>query len=66
MVKIKDAVKHSIEIINLRRLHNFFLGQLMFETVKELEKLTIDSFKGAAYEATGAPILTQPKNASSN
>lgn len=38
----------------------------MFETVKELEKLTIDSFKGAAYEATGAPILTQPKNASSN
>ena len=38
----------------------------MFETVKELEKLTIDSFRGAVYEATGAPILTQPKNASSN
>ena len=38
----------------------------MFDSMKQLEKLTRDSFKGAAYEAAVSPRPTQPTNTPSD
>mmetsp|Transcript_12474 Transcript_12474/g.23758 ORF Transcript_12474/g.23758 Transcript_12474/m.23758 type:complete len:594 (+) Transcript_12474:114-1895(+) len=48
--KIKDAMKRSVEVINLRRLQKLLLGHLTFDEMKELRKLTRNSFVGDAYE----------------
>ena len=56
--------KNQAEVINLRRLQKLLLGQLTFDSIKQLEKLTKASFKGNAYEAAGAPpAAAEPKNA---
>ena len=59
------AEKNQAEVINLRRLQKLLLGQLTFDSIKQLEKLTKALFKGNAYEAAGAPpaAATEPTNA---
>ena len=65
--KFKTAVKNQAEFINLRRLQKLLLGQLTFESTKQLEKLTKASFKGNACEAGGAPpAAAEPTNALSH
>ena len=54
------AEKNDAEIINLRRVQKLLLGQLTFESIEDLEKLTKASFKGNAYEAAGAPPSVEP------
>jgi len=54
-MRINNAQKRKVEIINLRRLQKLLLGQLTFESIKQLERLTKDSFKGDAYEAASSP-----------
>ena len=49
--KIKRALERHVVVINLRRLQKLLLGQLTIEELKQLERLTKDSFKGNAYEA---------------
>ena len=58
-IKIRDAGKNNIEIINLRRLQKLLLRQLTVDSIKQLEKLTKDLFKAVAYEPAGAPLLEQ-------
>ena len=61
------AKKNDAEIINLRRVQKLLLGQLTFESIKDLENLTKASFKGNAYEAAGAPpASTEQTNADLN
>ena len=58
------AKKNQAEVINLRRLQKLLLGQLTFDSIKQLEKLTKASFNGNAYEAAGAPLAAaEPTNA---
>ena len=57
--KIKDAGKRSVEVINLHRLERLLLGKVTFEQLKQLGKLTKDSFKGDAYQPAGLPVATQ-------
>ena len=49
------AEKNQAEVINLRRLQKLLLGQLTFNDIKQLEKLTKALFKGNACEAAEAP-----------
>ena len=59
--------KNQAEVINLRQLQKLLIGQLTFDSIKQLEKLTKESFKGNAYEATGAPAAaSEPMNALSH
>ena len=59
--------KNQAEVINLRRLQKLLLGQLTFNNIKQLEKLTKASFKGKAYEAVGVPpAAAEPTNAMSH
>ena len=61
------AEKNQAEVINLRRLQKLLLGQLTFNDIKQLEKLTKASFKGNAYEAAGAPpVAAETMNAMSH
>ena len=61
------AEKNQAGVINLRRLQQLLLGQLTFDSIKQLEKLTKASFKGNAYEAAGAPpAAADPTNALSH
>ena len=65
--KFKMAEKNQAEVINLCRLQKLLLGQLTFNDIKQLEKLTKASFKGNAYEAAGAPpAAAEPTNAMSH
>ena len=52
---MNGAKMRSVEIMNLRRLQKLLLGQLTFKSIKQLEKLTNDSFNGDAYEAASSP-----------
>ena len=52
------AEKNHAEVINLRRLQKLLSGQLTFNDIKQLEKLTKASFKGNAYKAAGSPPAT--------
>ena len=57
------AEKNLAEVINLRRLQKLLLGQLTFDSIKQLEKLTKASFKGNACKAAGAPpAAAEPTN----
>ena len=60
--KFQMAEKNDAEIINLRRLQKLLLGQLTFESIKDLKTLTKALFKGNAYEAAGAPPSVEPRS----
>ena len=53
--KISNAQRRHVEVINLRRLQKLLLGQLTFESIKQLERLAKESFKGDAYEPASSP-----------
>jgi len=54
--KISSAQDRHVEVINLRRLQKLLLGQLTFESIKQLERLTKESFKRDAYEPAKSPL----------
>ena len=61
--KIKYTGKHSIKIINVRSLQKLVPGQLAFESIKQLENLKKQLFKGIAFKAAELPIPTHPTSA---
>ena len=53
--KINDAAKRSVVVANLQRLQKLLLGQLTFEGLSQLNRLTAKDFKAGSYEPAGPP-----------
>jgi len=51
--KIKDADNKLVDSINLHQLERLLLGKVTFRELKQLGKITKDSFKGNTYEPAG-------------
>ena len=49
--RFTDATKRSIVIVNLRRVQGLLLGHFTLDNLSNMGTLTVDAFKGAAYQA---------------
>ena len=59
--RFADATKRSIVIVNLRRVQGLLLGHFSLQNLSNMGTLTVDAFKGAAYQAAGvAPPRPDP------
>ena len=59
--RFTDATKRSIVIVNLRRVQGLLLGHFSLSNLSNMGTLTVDAFKGAAYQAAGvAPPRPDP------
>ena len=59
--RFADATKRSIVIVNLRRVQGLLLGHFSLSNLSNMGTLTVDAFKGAAYQAAGvAPPRPDP------
>ena len=55
--KIQTArTKYEAEVLNLRHLDKLLRGQLMFDHLKQQDKLTSENFKGNDYQLAGEPL----------